>query len=178
MKIGILECGRMPDVMSAQVGQYPPMFMRLLDGHGFDFQTWHVEGMEFPESVAQALGGRVEKFAGGWAVGPQDYTFDVGPVRLNAWHQDQVVIPPDSAQTVGHNAFCAHAALIYPGKGFSVQAHPEFSDAVVQGLIDHRGPGVVPKPLLQAAQDGLGRADSQALAERIADFFTHHATRR
>ena len=34
--------------------------------------------------VAQALGGKVEKFAGGWAVGPQDYDFDGEVLRLNA----------------------------------------------------------------------------------------------
>jgi len=224
MKIGILECGRLPDEMSAQTGQYPPMFMRLLDGQGFAFQAWHVEDMVFPNSVsdadgwlvtgsrhgvyedhafipvleqfirdafaadvpvvgicfghqimAQALGGKVAKYAGGWAVGARDYSFDTGPVRLNAWHQDQVITPPDGAQTVASNAFCAHAALLYPGRGFSVQAHPEFEDGVIQGLIDHRGPGVVPDPLLQQAQAGLGRADSRAMADRIAAFFKQHA---
>ena len=100
--------------------------------------------------MAQALGGRVEKHTGGWVVGRRTYSFDTGPQTLNAWHQDQVVTPPDRALTVAHNSFCAHAALLYPGhRGFSVQAHPEFADAVVQGLIDHRGPGVVPEPLLQ-----------------------------
>lgn len=224
MKIGILECGRLPDVLSATTGQYPPMFMRLLGGHGFAFQAWHVEGMEFPASVseadgwlitgsrhgvyedhafipvleqfirdafaahvpvvgicfghqimAQALGGRVAKYAGGWAVGPQDYSFDTGSVRLNAWHQDQVIRPPEGAQTVARNEFCAHAALVYPGQGFSVQAHPEFEDGVIAGLIDHRGPGVVPDALLQQAKTGLGRADSSPVADRIAAFFKQTA---
>lgn len=227
MKIGILECGRLPDVLSARTGQYPPMFMRLLEGRGFAFQSWHVEAMAFPDTVAQAdgwlvtgsrhgvyedhafipvleqfirdcfaahvpvvgicfghqvmaqaLGGRVEKFAGGWAVGAQDYQFDTGPVRLNAWHQDQVIIPPKGAQTIGHNAFCAHAALLYPGHGISIQAHPEFDDTVVQGLITHRGPGVVPAPLLHDAQAGLGDADSRPVADRIAAVFRQHAAVR
>jgi GMP synthase-like glutamine amidotransferase len=125
--------------------------------------------------MAQALGGRVEKFSGGWAVGPQEYQFDTGPLQLNAWHQDQVVTPPEDAQTIGRNAFCAHAALLYPGQGLSVQAHPEFEDTVVQGLIDHRGPGIVPEQLLQSAQAGLGRADSRPVANRIATFFKQHA---
>lgn len=224
MKIGILECGRLPDDMSAKTGQYPSMFMRLLDGHGFSFKAWHVEAMAFPASVteadgwlvtgsrhgvyedhafipvleqfirdafaahvpvvgicfghqimAQALGGRVEKYAGGWVVGAQDYDFDSGPLRLNAWHQDQVISPPEGAQIVARNDFCAHAALLYPGHGFSVQAHPEFEDGVIQGLIDHRGPGVVPDSLLQQAQAGLGRADSTPVADRIMQFFKQHA---
>ena len=125
--------------------------------------------------MAQALGGQVAKFAGGWAVGAQDYQFDTGPLRLNAWHQDQVITPPEGAQTVASNEFCAHAALLYPGQGFSVQAHPEFRDEVVQGLIDHRGPGVVPAPLLNAAEVGLGHAQGDTLAARIAAFFNEHA---
>lgn len=224
MKIGILECGRPPAEMSARTGRYPDMFMRLLDGRGFTFDTWYVEGMDLPDRaqdadgwlitgsrhgvyedhaflppleqlirdafaaevpvvgicfghqvMAQALGGKVEKFDGGWAVGAQDYMFDTGPVRLNAWHQDQVIMPPATAQTVASNDFCAHAALLYPGKGFSVQAHPEYDDSVLRNLIRHRGPGVVPDPVLQAAQAGLGHAESQGIADRIAHFFQQHA---
>ena len=38
------------------VGQYPAMFTRLLDGHGFTFESWHVEGMDFPISMRSADG--------------------------------------------------------------------------------------------------------------------------
>lgn len=45
--------------------------------------------------LAQALGGKVEKFAGGWSVGPQKYDSDIlGDQLLIAWHQDQVVERP------------------------------------------------------------------------------------
>ena len=41
--------------------------------------------------IAQALGGHVKKFEGGWAIGRHDYSFNGhGSVTLNAWHQDQV----------------------------------------------------------------------------------------
>ena len=45
--------------------------------------------------IAKALGGKVEKYDGGWAVlGHQDYTFSDGVnMRLNAWHQE----PGDAA---------------------------------------------------------------------------------
>lgn len=39
--------------------------------------------------IAQALGGKVEKFNGGWSVGAQDYDFGDEKLTLNAWHQDQ-----------------------------------------------------------------------------------------
>jgi GMP synthase (glutamine-hydrolysing) len=124
------------------------------------------------QSIAQALGGVVEKFPGGWAVGPQDYVFDSGLRVVNAWHQDQVITPPEGAQTVATNPHCAHAALLYPGKALTVQAHPEFSDAFTAELMAARGPGVVPDALMDAARARFGRPlDSDAVAADFARFF-------
>ena len=47
--------------------------------------------------IAQALGGRVEKFEGGWSVGRQTYRIEGREYCLTAWHQDQVVEPPQGA---------------------------------------------------------------------------------
>ncbi len=130
MLIGILQTGLVPDVLHSEMGDYPDMFMRILDGNGFTFRTYRVVEGEFPASVtecdgwlitgsrhgayedlpwipvleqfirdsfaahvpmvgvcfghqiiAQAMGGKVEKFAGGWAVGAQDYDFEGEKVR-------------------------------------------------------------------------------------------------
>lgn len=122
--------------------------------------------------MAQALGGRVEKFAGGWTVGPTDYAFADGPRTVQAWHQDQVIEAPAGAQTVASNASCAHAALLYPGKAYTVQPHPEFDDALIEGLLEHRGPGVVPEDRLDAARARMGRPlDRARLAGEFARFF-------
>lgn len=221
MRIGILQCGQSPAQLKRDLGDYPDMFVRLLDGRGFDFTTWHVEEMAFPDDIhdadgwlltgsrhgayedhafippledfirrahdagvpmvgicfghqiiAQALGGTVVKHPGGWAVGAQDYDFGGQPVTLNAWHQDQVVALPPGAQVAGRNAFCQNAALIYGDRAFTVQAHPEFGDAFIQGLMDTRAKGVVPDDLLAAASARMGQADGASLlAERIEAFF-------
>ncbi|MEL7117636.1 MAG: type 1 glutamine amidotransferase, partial [Pseudomonadota bacterium] len=64
--------------------------------------------------IAQALGGRVEKYSGGWAVGPVDYDVEgFGALSLNAWHQDQVTELPDDARPIGTNDFCRYPALAY-----------------------------------------------------------------
>lgn len=221
MQIGILQCGVAPDSLRAQMGDYPDMFMHLLDGHGFDFRTYHAEGGTLPASIdeadgwlitgarhgvyephpwilplealireiyaaglpligicfghqliAQALGGKVEKFQGGWSVGAQDYDFEGDTIRLNAWHQDQVITPPEGARTIGSSAFCEHAALLYGDRAYSVQAHPEFRDEFVEGLINTRAKGVVPDALLAEASAQLGAPnDSAVIAQRIAEFF-------
>jgi GMP synthase-like glutamine amidotransferase len=122
--------------------------------------------------IAQALGGTVERYAGGWAVGPQTYDFEGETLTLNAWHRDQVTRAPEGARAVACSDFCENAALVYGDRAFTVQAHPEFEDAFVQGLIDTRGRGVVPDPLLDAAKARLGTPiAAQVMADRIATFF-------
>ena len=41
--------------------------------------------------IAQALGGKVEKFPGGWSVGRQVYTIEGEEFPLNAWHQSPTI---------------------------------------------------------------------------------------
>lgn len=221
MRIGILQCGQSPDQLKQAMGDYPDMFVRLLAGRGFDFSTWHVEEMQFPDDIhdadgwlltgsrhgayedhafippledfirrahdagvpmvgicfghqiiAQALGGTVVKHPAGWAVGAQDYDFDGQTVTLNAWHQDQVMTLPPGAQVSGRNTFCENAALIYDNRAFTVQAHPEFADGFIQGLMDTRGKGVVPDDLLAQASERMGQVQgSPLIADQIESFF-------
>lgn len=122
--------------------------------------------------IAQALGGKVEKFAGGWAVGRKTYDFGGDKVALNAWHQDQVTVRPVDAQVVASNDFCENAALVYGDRAFTVQAHPEFEASFIDGLIRTRGRGVVPDDQLEAAAATLDQpTDNARLAEQIARFF-------
>ncbi len=122
--------------------------------------------------IAQALGGRVEKFDGGWSVGLTDYEIDGHTYSLNAWHQDQVVTLPTDAQVIGQSDFCANAVLSYGDHILTFQPHPEFDAAFTKGLIDHRGQGVVPDDLLNSAKSRLQELAAQPeMAERIARHF-------
>ncbi|MGR3467261.1 MAG: type 1 glutamine amidotransferase [Shimia sp.] len=92
--------------------------------------------------IAQALGGTVEKFEGGWAVGRHGYEIaNVGPMALNAFHQDQVTQAPDGAEVTGHSPFCANAALVYGDRIFTVQPHPEITNDVLGAYL--RAPRVI-----------------------------------
>lgn len=221
MRIGILQTGLAPEALAQDMGDYPDMFARLLDGHGFTFQTWKVVDGEFPKDVhaadgwlitgsrhgvyedhpwippleqfirdafsahvpvvgicfghqivAQAMGGKVERYAGGWAVGATEYDFGDETLRLNAWHRDQVIRAPNGAQVVASNAFCANAALLYDDRAFTVQAHPEFRPEFVDGLMTTRGKGVVPDEVMAAAAAKLDQPiQDKTMAGRIAAFF-------
>lgn len=123
--------------------------------------------------IAQALGGKVEKFPGGWAVGRQEYDFGGQTVALNAWHQDQVTELPEGAQVIASNDFCAAAAVIYGDRALTFQPHPEFGAEMIDGLIRTRAKAAgVPQDLLERAEAALPEATgSDTIADMMDDFF-------
>jgi len=123
--------------------------------------------------LAQALGGKVEKYADGWAIGPHEYQFDglAEPVTINAWHQDQVTQLPMGAKTVGRSEFCENAAIIYGKTAYSVQAHPEFTNAFIGDLIDIRRDSV-PADLVNEAESALkSTTPSPVVVAQMVSFF-------
>lgn len=121
--------------------------------------------------IAQALGGKVEKFKGGWVVGRQSYD-GTDQYRLNAYHQDQVVERPRDAALVAGNAYCENAVLVYGNKAMTMQPHPEFSADFMRDLIDTRGIGVIDDDILARARATLAAdSDAQKVAEQFARFF-------
>ena len=129
--------------------------------------------------IAQAMGGRVERYEGGWAVGATDYDFNGQHMTLNAWHRDQVTQKPANASVLATNEFCTNAALLYDDRMLTVQAHPEFRPEFIDGLMQTRGKGLVPEEVMAAAAARLSDPiQDQAMAAQIAAFFKakrHHA---
>jgi GMP synthase (glutamine-hydrolysing) len=120
--------------------------------------------------VAQALGGRVEKYRGGWSVGRQSYDFGDETLALNSWHQDQVVELPEGAQVIASNQFCEYAALVIGRNVMTIQPHPEFSAEMIAALIKYRG-GALPEALVDEARAALTQDTADAeMAERMAAF--------
>lgn len=124
--------------------------------------------------IAQALGGKVVKFDGGWSVGRVEYQLDgMGEnVPLYAWHQDQVIALPEDAQVAGSTDFCRYAALSYGNKAWSIQPHPEFTRGYMAELLEARK-SVLPSTIASQAATSLtqGTTSSALIAEKIAHFF-------
>ena len=151
-------------------GFIPPLEQFIRDAYEADVP---MVGICFGHQIiAQALGGHVEKFRDGWSVGNQSYDWQGQPIRLNAWHQDQVVAAPDGATRLATNAFCENAALVYGHRAFTVQAHPEFESDFIDGLATHRAPCVLPQDLIDAAKATLDQPNDNArLAQMVGRFF-------
>ena len=121
--------------------------------------------------VAQALGGRVEKWPGGWSLGRTAYRIEgLGEVALNAWHQDQVTELPPEARVVGETTGCRVAALAYGEHAWTIQPHPEFTPALIARFVAlRRGTGDYPDDRMERAAAGTALPVDQArLAEHMA----------
>ncbi len=122
--------------------------------------------------LAQALGGKVEKFSGGWSVGPTAYKSELfGDQKMVAWHQDQVTQRPETATVVGSSDFCENAFLVYGDQALTIQPHPEFTADFMGDLLEARG-----KNLPQPIQDGAIAAKDDPLtrvsfADTVEAFF-------
>ena len=123
--------------------------------------------------IAKALGGIVEKFKGGWTVGPQVYKNEEGQeVRLNAYHQDQVISAPECATHISGNETCKNAIIIYDNKVFTMQPHPEFSNTYIRELIDARAIGLIDNDILENARNNLkDDLDAKEIANQFEAFF-------
>lgn len=124
--------------------------------------------------IAQALGGKVEKYKEGWAVGRQDYNFKGhGQVALNAWHQDQVMALPKDARVIAGNDFCKYAGLVYGDQVYTVQPHPEFTNEVIAEYVElRRDPAIYDEAMMdRAIADSKRPNDEALLAREIAAFF-------
>ena len=121
--------------------------------------------------IAQALGGKVEKFEGGWSVGRTIYRFADREEALNAWHQDQITALPKGARVLASSDRCAYAALGYGDQIYTIQPHPEFNRREVAGLLRVRG-DLLDAETRDAAEASLDQhVDNGTEADKIAAFF-------
>ena len=86
--------------------------------------------------IAQALGGRVEHYAGGWGVGIREMKvldadllpfFPDKKMRLIVNHHDQVTQLPEGATPLATSDFCRYEGFRIGRHILTFQGHPEFT---------------------------------------------------
>ena len=100
--------------------------------------------------MAEAFGGKVEKFYNGWTLGVENYEIiqstnwmgDFRKFNGYAIHQDQIIKPPSNSIIVAKSKNCSASILSYGKKNqpfaISIQSHPEFSKEYIIDLINLR----------------------------------------
>ncbi len=127
--------------------------------------------------VAEAFGGRVEKYIDGWGVGLHRYQMvsthkfagaQLQEFALNAMHQDQVVNLPENACVLASSPFCKYAALAYGDTVLTLQAHPEFTSTFERLLVSLRKGVVIPEGVADKGLSSLTDCNSGPEEEPVA----------
>ncbi len=129
--------------------------------------------------IAQALGGRCEKFAGGWTFGRRAYAVEgLGEVHLNACHQDQVLALPDGAALIASNESCQFAGFRIGSHCVTLQPHPEITPQMMPYYMTHfRGLNAVPHAMIDDAEATLALPTSEpAVGAWLAETLRRTAT--
>ncbi|MEM7061077.1 MAG: hypothetical protein AAF557_26150 [Pseudomonadota bacterium] len=129
--------------------------------------------------MAEAFGGRAEKFSDGWACGVHDYDVvqqpgwmgpDLPAFSMHAMHQDQVTALPYDATLLATSEFCRNAMLTYGDPeapdAISIQPHPEFAVDFARELVEVRAGELIPLERSGPALESFGRpVDGAAFVE-------------
>lgn len=129
--------------------------------------------------MAEAFGGRAEKFQDGWACGVHDYHMEQTPgwlgenrpgFSMHAMHQDQVTELAADATVLATSKFCSNAMLTYGDPeapdAISIQPHPEFAVDFARELVEVRAGELIPLEKSAPALESFGRAvDGAAFVE-------------
>jgi len=115
--------------------------------------------------IATALGGRVEKFEGGWNFGRKRYAVDgLGEVYLNACHQDQVLDLPGGAEVIASNEGCRIAGFRIGAHCVTLQPHPEIDPKIMTHYVAHfRGQDRVAATMIDDAEAALSLPTSEPM---------------
>jgi GMP synthase-like glutamine amidotransferase len=131
--------------------------------------------------MADALGGDVRKSEKGWGLGRHTYGVTRRPdfmrtapasLSVACSHQDQVIVPPATAEVIMTSDFTPNAGLAYRnGAALSFQPHPEFADDYTIALAELRR-GKAPDDLVDTAVASVARPSHSAdVAGYIGQFF-------
>ncbi len=120
--------------------------------------------------IAEAFGGKVEAYEGGWGVGLHSYKL-IGNNRfisgnedqfaISAMHRYQVTEKPEAARVFAESDFCKYAGLQYGDNILTLQAHPEFNLNYETDLVSLRKGAVIPDEVADAGLEEL-RAETAA----------------
>ncbi len=132
------------------------------------------------QMLAHHLGGEAKKSDKGWGIGLhplpilKDYPWMDPPLQNGAFyycHQDQVTLLPDGAELLAGSQFCPNGMFLLDNQVLGLQAHPEFTEPVMQRAItwvEESEP--MAKTNLDSSCSASDSADGAVMAKWIGNF--------
>ena len=127
--------------------------------------------------IADAFGGKVEPYQGGWGVGLHSYQLlgdnpfikdGADQFSISAMHRYQVTEKPENARVFAQSDFCKYAGLVYGDNILTVQAHPEFNLHYETDLVALRKGVAIPDDTADAGLETLHAEGAATDSERVA----------
>lgn len=137
--------------------------------------------------IAEAFGGKVDKYPGGWGVGLHNYRLtgnqnfiadDSQDFTINAMHQDQVLVKPENAVVFAESDFCEYAGLVYDDRILTFQAHPEFTVDYEDALVEARKGPVVPMDVAEKGLETLRAENAKTQSDKVAHWMADFIQKR
>lgn len=118
--------------------------------------------------IGRALGARVDRSDRGWEISVTPMTLtELGQeifgtqnkeMSLHQMHRDIVYEYPSSVQALARSDRCEVQGMYEKGRLITVQGHPEFSEEIVEELLESRhGSGVFDDGMYQDGMSRVGR---------------------
>mmetsp|Transcript_21289 Transcript_21289/g.35208 ORF Transcript_21289/g.35208 Transcript_21289/m.35208 type:complete len:300 (-) Transcript_21289:539-1438(-) len=138
--------------------------------------------------IAQALGGEVVKHSKGWEIGHAAFRVsseakkimpafeEKDELQLLYSHMDHVVKIPDGFVNMGGNDHSPIEGMIsQDGQFLTVQGHPEFTPAVIEGYVEIRRGVTLPEDVASHALSTLNRpVDRDWIASQFISMLRKH----
>lgn len=132
------------------------------------------------QAIAVALGGKVERTQAGYNVGIEETRFNSmrpwmmpqrNRLRLYVFHEDQVTQLPPQCDLLGSSDNCKIASFAKENHIFTTQAHPEFNDPFMNGVLNYCESSIDPKVVSRARSSMLLEQEGGVFAQWCTRFF-------
>lgn len=129
--------------------------------------------------ICRALGGKVERFPGGWGMGIRESEiydeqmksfFPNGTMSLLYNHHDQVMCIPEGAVCLAASEFCRYDAVRIHNHILTFQGHPEYVPEYEQHLLIHHSEGE-DQGVIEAALRSI--EEKRHMGKEVAQFIWH-----
>jgi GMP synthase-like glutamine amidotransferase len=135
------------------------------------------------QMIAHALGGRCDVSERGWGLGVQKIHIhkkkswmqpEVDAISLLYSHMDQIITLPQGSEVLAGNDHCPYAIITVDDHFIGIQAHPEFTPAYLDLLMQSRVDRIGAEKVAAAQKTLAEKIDENIVARWMVNFFLKH----